>query len=285
MKRLPSSPTRSDPRASGLGRLRASVVAGSVALVTVATSSCQSSPSAHPGGAASAATAHTAEPPHPALLLQYLAITTGGAAPDAKLPLVIALHGLGGRPENFLTLFEEFPTRARIVAPHSKTKYGDGFEWFAPYGAISDESAPALGKAADEVAVFAEQAAARFPTLGKPIVTGFSQGGALSFAVAVRHPASIGASLPISGWLPPPLWPSDLPKDAPPIIAFHGTADQRVPLERDQSAVTALAKLGFHAELQVNEGVEHAIPPQVRDQVYAALTTACDDQRKKGPHP
>jgi phospholipase/carboxylesterase len=198
------------------------------------------------------------------------------------LPLIIALHGLGDRPEHFIDLFRDFPVQARVVAPHSRSPYGDGFAWFAPVGPMSDEAAPAMGSAADDVAHFAEEAARARPTLGKPIVTGFSQGGALSYAVAVRHADAVGVSVPISGWLPPPLWPRDLPHDAPPIFAFHGTADSRVPLERDRAGADALEKVGFKVQLRVSDGVEHAIPPSVRQLVFAALATACDEQRRAG---
>ena len=160
--------------------------------------------------------------------LPFVEATTAGAARDAALPLIVALHGLGDRPENFIGLFQDFPVAARVVAPHSRTPYGDGFERVPPSSPMSDESAPAMASAADDVARFIEEAARARPTLGKPIVTGFSQGGALSYTIAVRHAGSVAASVPISGWLPPPLWPHELPHDAPAIFAFHGTADARI---------------------------------------------------------
>jgi phospholipase/carboxylesterase len=298
MKRPPSSsPIR--PECALRGALGVSVVLASRSATVVFAGlgvsvavGCQASPSARAGGATSAAPSpvnasapkdtEASKPTHPALSLEYLEAMTGGAANGAAEPLIVALHGLGGSPGNFITLFEAFPVQARVIAPHSHTAFGDGFEWFAPYGAVSDESAPALGKAADDVAAFIDQAAKAVPTLGKPIVIGFSQGGALSFTVAVRHPSSVAASFPISGWLPPPLWPSALPSDPPPIFAFHGTADQRVPLERDQNAVTALKKLGFPVQLTVTEGVQHVITDEVRQKIYTALATKVDEQRRAG---
>lgn len=226
--------------------------------------------------------APASKPAHPALSLEYLEVLTGGATNGEAEPLIVALHGLGARPDNFIDLFDDFPAKARIIAPHSHTPFSDGFQWFAPYGATSDESAPGMSKAADEVGAFIDEAAKAFPTLGTPIVIGFSQGGALSYAIAVRHPTSVAASFPISGWLPPPLFPDALPAAAPAIFAFHGNADERVPLERDQSAVSALEKLGYHVTLKIANGVPHAIPPEVRKDVFAALATEVDAQRSKG---
>ncbi|HVW26319.1 MAG TPA: alpha/beta fold hydrolase [Polyangiaceae bacterium] len=250
-------------------------------LVAAVVSGCQSSPSARATTGSGAPAA--ARPAAPAKLsLDYVEVTTAGAARDAALPLVIALHGLGDRPEHFLGLFSDFPVAARVIAPHSATPFGDGFQWFAPYGATSDESAPGMAKAADDIARFAAEAARAHPTLGKPIVTGFSQGGALSYTVAARHADAIAASVPISGWLPPPLWPASLPQNAPPIFAFHGNADTRVPLDRDKSGADALQKLGYRVELKVSDGVEHVIPPAVREAVVAVLASACDEQRRAG---
>jgi len=278
-----------NPRPSSSSRLeaprrRSDGPALAVALFfgVIVAAGCQSSPSARSTSGSAAPARTVADAPPQALSLSYVEAITAGAARDAKLPLIVALHGLGDRPEHFVALFEDFPVPARVVAPHSGSPFGDGFAWFAPYGAMSDEAAPAIGKAADDVARFAGEAARARPTLGKPIVTGFSQGGALSYAVAVRHADAIAESVPISGWLPPPLWPPALPHDAPPISAFHGTADSRVPLERDRAGVEALQKLGFRVELRVSDGVDHAIPKAVKSLVFAALARACEEQQKAG---
>jgi phospholipase/carboxylesterase len=249
----------------------------------VASSGCQSSPSVRSTNASASPAPAATKPatPEPSSL-PFVEATTAGAGRDAPLPLIVALHGLGDRPENFIGLFGELPVQARVVAPHSHTPYGDGFAWFPPSSPMSDESAPAMAGAADDVARFAADTARARPTLGKPIVTGFSQGGALSYAVAVRHPDIVAVSVPISGWLPPPLWPSEAPHDAPLIFAFHGTADSRVPLERDRAGVDALQKAGFKVQFRTAENVEHSIPATTRQTVLALLGTACDEQRRKG---
>ena len=243
---------------------------------------CQSAPSAQSGSTAAPAAGHPAPLRHPSLSLDYVEVTTGGAGADEKLPLVVALHGLGDRPESFVLVFRTFPAKARVVAPHSRTAFSDGFQWFAPLGPMSDEAAPAMGKAADDVAAFTAEAAKAFPTAGKPIVFGFSQGGALGYSVAVRHPEAVAESVPVGGWLPPPLWPSKLPDVAPRVFAFHGSEDSRVPLERDRAGAEALRKLGFEIHFEVVDGVEHAIPPPLRDRVFDVLAKACDEQRAAG---
>src|SRR4051794_4871298 len=153
------------PRPSSSIRSRA----GGPWAAAVLVAACQASPGVRPSGAASASArpAPTVKKraDAPLLGLDYLEVMVGGAPPDDAAPMIVALHGLGDRPENFVAIFGEFRTRARVVAPHSHDAYGDGFAWFAPFGPTSDEAAPAMAKAADEVADFAEKAAKAWPTL------------------------------------------------------------------------------------------------------------------------
>jgi phospholipase/carboxylesterase len=260
---------------------------GLLACALALTCACDASPSAHtakappgagaPPGAAPGNTRATELPP---LGLGYVEVMTGGAHSADPAPLVIALHGLGDIPERFIGLFGTFPAAARIIAPRAGTRHGDGFSWFPPRGISLDLAAPDIAEAAGTVAAFAEALARRVPTLGKPIVMGFSQGGALSFAIAVRHPSSVSASFPVGAWLPTALWPTARPAHAPPILAFHGTADPRVPISLMRPAVARLEQLGYSIRLQEFEGVEHEIPAVVRAALFEALGAECERQRR-----
>src|SRR5262245_29161383 len=57
-----------------------------------------------------AATASTAAP---AKTVEFVELTTGGANPSETLPMIIAIHGLGDRPEAFSELFSGFDVKAR----------------------------------------------------------------------------------------------------------------------------------------------------------------------------
>jgi phospholipase/carboxylesterase len=61
------------------------------------------------------------------------------------------------------------------------------------------------------------------------VVTGFSQGAMLSYAVIARPEARVFAALPIAGLLPRELWPEARPIGGlmPGVYAFHGAADAR----------------------------------------------------------
>jgi phospholipase/carboxylesterase len=232
-----------------------------------ATRSPSAGPASTPPNAASA--------PVPFTAFEYVELATGGLAANARAPLIVAFHGLGDRPENFAGLFRNFPVPARVVLPHSATPHDSGFSWFDFRMGDPDFSAPFIAETADRLATFIAELGRRPTTLGKPIVTGFSQGGALSFALYARHPELIAAAYPLSGWLPPSLVPGARPAgDLPPLIAFHGTADPVVPIAHARTAVGALVALGFPATLREFEGVEHAVPEPVQAALYDALESS-----------
>jgi predicted esterase len=100
----------------------------------------------------------------------------------------------------------------------------------------------------------------------------------------VRHPGAVSAALPLSGWLPPLLWPSARSAGGPPILAFHGTDDDMVPLERARAGANRLMDLGYDVKLREFVGVGHAIPPPIRSELFAALAATCTRQSAAGAH-
>jgi phospholipase/carboxylesterase len=113
-------------------------------------------------------------------------------------------------------------------------------------------------------------------TRGRAVVTGFSQGGMLSFALALKHPEQVEYAVPISGYLPEPLWPATKPTGSsfPGIQALHGTADALVGYEADARAVAQLRKLGYEVQLATFENAPHAITPAMSTLVRRTLTQA-----------
>jgi len=198
--------------------------------------------------------------------LSFVERVTVGAAREARLPMIVAIHGLGDRPEAFMGVFDGFATPARIIALRAPERWGSGFAWFPFRPDDSVETrARGIDRAAARVVAAIQSLGARRPTRGKPIVTGFSQGGMLSFAIAAEHPELVKAAIPVSGVLPEPLFDSIRSgKDRPRIVALHGEADARVPLEPTRRGVQALVAGGFDARLETFPGVGHEIPPPVR---------------------
>ena len=214
--------------------------------------------------------------------LYYIELVTGGAAETAQLPLIIALHGLGDEPASFGGLFSGFEFPARFALMRAPDASGPGYSWFAFTGGDLEKPAAGIRKAADQVAFAARQIAREHPTRGLPIVTGFSQGGALSFAVAVLHPDEIGAAFPVGGWLPRELQPQKGTRNAargPKVVALHGEADGRIPAQAARDAVSSLERAGYAVELITFAGVGHGMPSDVRMQLHALLADALNAKR------
>ena len=217
--------------------------------------------------------------------IRYLERVTGGADTNERLPLVIAIHGLGDRPESFVRLFDRIDGRMRIIVPFGTTPHGDGFSWFPLARLDPQKLAEGTGRAADGLAAMLAEVERARPTRGRPIVTGFSQGGMLSFTLAVKHPERVGEALPLAGLLAPPLYPTTLPmgKVAPKVQAFHGDADSIVPMSGAKETVRALVAAGFSAELTTYPGVEHTVSGSMRGDWQKALEAAAQRAAASSP--
>jgi phospholipase/carboxylesterase len=210
--------------------------------------------------------------------LTYLEEIIGDASPTDDLPMLVLFHGRGDEPSRgWLPLAPPVPVR--VIMPQAPLPFGDGYSWFqiraleykGPNGA---ELGRQLAERADQVAAAIEVLRAERPTRGLPIAAGFSQGGMLSYTLAVRHPKVFRALMPIAGLLPETLWPKSLPAGAPPVLALHGTMDQLVPIDGAREAVRHLAKIGYSAQLREFEGVGHSITGPVLEAIHAWLGEA-----------
>jgi phospholipase/carboxylesterase len=184
---------------------------------------------------------------------------------DESAPLLVAIHGMGDRPERWIETYGVFPGRAHVVLPRAFDRYGDGFSWFTFRDGMTDaEFGTEVGAA--EARLWKAIAAVRGGR--KTLVTGFSQGGILSFAIASRHPTEIVRAFPVSGSCPGPLLPKG--KSAP-VTAFHGTEDRVLDLKWDRDAVRAFAEKGNDASLHEYPGVGHTITDEMRRDLWNAI--------------
>jgi len=225
------------------------------------------------GAPARPAAAARAEP------LPYKEIVTGGAAADAELPLIIALHGRGDTAEGFAGLFRELPARARVAILRPPRAWGDGQAWFLgahEHPETRPKIAAEMVVLADRVVATAEAIRAARPTRGRPVVMGFSQGGMLTWTIAVAHPRAFSAAFPVAGFLFPEVLEKKRVDVAamPPIAAFHGDADPVVSIEHDRRGVSLLEKRGVRVDFHVYPGVGHQLAPVLRNDLFAALARA-----------
>jgi len=192
-------------------------------------------------------------------------------------PVIIAMHGLGDHPTKFSQLTRGWADIATIVVPAAPTPYHDGFSWF-PVSGRKDTTQ--LAAAVAETARRVVQLVNARRNKGVPVVvTGFSQGGMLSFALATQHPQVIDGAVPVGGFLPKDLWPDKKPDRAPTIIALHGSDDPIIPVEAPLETIRHLDSLGWTAAIELYDGVGHSIPGPMRsdlDDTLSAMVRAAE---------
>ena len=211
--------------------------------------------------------------------MRYLEHMAGGARPDERVPMIVALHPMGGDPVDYLPLLQGYRRRARLILPYGHPK-GGKYTWFD--SVREDVAAPLVTREADRLATALAALVTARPTVGKPLVTGFSQGGIMTFALAVTHPDALEAAFPVGGLLPPSLYPSaplssrPRPAKLPPIAAFHGDSDLAVPTRGARASIAELRSAGYTAELREYAGVGHEITAEEEGDILERIGQAAD---------
>ncbi len=202
--------------------------------------------------------------------LRYLEVLTGGASEADALPLVIGLHGHGQSPKMFEQVFAGYTGKARFVMPFGPAAAGpNGFEWMP--GGISNpnrhaELAAAVPPVVARMSVWIADVVRTRPTIGKPVVTGFSQGATLTYGLALLHGEQFSMMCPMAGQVPVDLFTGvTAAGQRPEVHAVHGDLDPVVTFVDGQSTVEALHKLGYVADLKVEQGVAHQFGPGSAD--------------------
>ncbi|MEM1414090.1 MAG: dienelactone hydrolase family protein [Myxococcota bacterium] len=188
--------------------------------------------------------------------------TDADADPNATLPLVISFHGRTDQPRTPGQL-GSLPAR-RWVLPAGPDVDPPGFAWLprslTGLPKVEAEVTAALPGRVAALAGLIDALQETRPVAGKPIVTGFSQGGVMALSLAVLAPERIAAAIAIAAWFPEALLPAK-GGTRPPIQAIHGTADPVVPFAPLRALVPKLRALGHAVDWLELDGVGHDSGP------------------------
>lgn len=205
--------------------------------------------------------------------LAYVELLTGGAAADDTLPLIVALHGRGDTADGFARAFRDMPLPARVALLRAPIPEHDGDAWFTfqrtrTWEHVADD----LETLSDRVVATTDAIEAAHPSRGRPILTGFSQGAMIAYAMALRHPERFGALDPVSGALSTELLARHRPEPAqvPPIVAFHGTRDEIIPIDADRDAADVLGRHGIHVEVRPHDAT-HWLDGEMRADLWRTI--------------
>ncbi|HZG42876.1 MAG TPA: alpha/beta fold hydrolase [Longimicrobium sp.] len=197
--------------------------------------------------------------------------------PDAQdgAPLVVLLHGRGADRFDLLSLAPHLAPGAVVVtpeAPHSGTHwgYGPGWAWYRYMGGTTPE--PQSFEASQQaLSEFLVDIPSRLPVRTGPLVLGgFSQGGTMSLAYALRNPCTVPMVLNLSGFLAQHPTVSATPDTVHGTRFFwgHGTMDPAIPFEMAMEGRAALR--AAEAELEARDyAMGHGISPEEAADVKA----------------
>ncbi|WP_049621385.1 alpha/beta hydrolase [Frateuria defendens] len=173
---------------------------------------------------------------------------------------VIWLHGLGADGHDFAPIVPELVDPAwpalRFVFPHAPVRpvtINGGMPmraWFDILGfgpgVPQDEAGIRAAIAATEALIARERE--RGVPAGRILLAGFSQGGAIALATALRHAEPLAGAVGLSTFLP---LAGSLSAErsaanaAIPVFFAHGTQDPVIALARAEDSRAALAALGY----------------------------------------
>ena len=171
---------------------------------------------------------------------------------------VIWLHGLGADGHDFEPIVPELglDQPVRFVFPHAPVRpvtINQGMRMRAWYDILQFGPGPEdeAGVRASQKLVEAMIAAEKSRGIGKIVLAGFSQGGAIVLQTALRHGERLAGVLALSTYLPlhRTLEAERSPENRDvPIFMAHGQYDDIIPLQRAEQSRQLLERLGYKVQ-------------------------------------
>ena len=183
--------------------------------------------------------------------LKYWLYTPAGATAD--MPLIVYLHGIGGRGSNLdLVLDDAFPKLLRDGA------LGELPAYVVMPQLPAKKSWVNIKASLRELITHAQNTYQIDPN--KVSLTGFSLGGRGAYEVALAEPQLFSCVVPVSGRVTTSTANVNKLKDMP-VWAFVGTADDSVDPQLSIDFIAALEKVNAAAKITCFEGAAHLQVP------------------------
>lgn len=171
-------------------------------------------------------------------------------------PILIGLHGRGGRAEWLLKQWKRISTHNVIyIVPEAPYAFEHGFAWFRNQPYDSMRIAQDRNYSEELVEAVAMAALARFGG-GKAYLLGFSQGGNLTYHASLRYRDLFQGIITFGTYLDIRTLTPEKRKGAKGLKAFivHGKWDREIKFSDGQDAYQYLQYLGCHAKFRKTPG-------------------------------
>ncbi|MCE3232230.1 MAG: phospholipase [Rickettsiaceae bacterium] len=199
-------------------------------------------------------------------MTKLTALESKPSSGKAKL-LVIFLHGYGADGADLIELapyFAESLPDAHFVSPNApqRCEMGFGFQWFSLMDRSESAMLAGVKSAAPILNAFIDEKKKELGLEDKDVaLVGFSQGTMMSLYTALRREKQIGGVLGYSGALVAPHKLKDEIKSRPELCLIHGEADEVVPFEAFNEAMSVLQKQGIMVHGYSQPRLGHGIDP------------------------
>jgi phospholipase/carboxylesterase len=171
---------------------------------------------------------------------------------SGPFPTVLTLHGRGANAFDLLGLAPYLcGGKFLMICPQGplETPIGPqsvGYAWY-PMSNGGSPDVEAMLRSQEKLQDFLDQCLTRYPIDSKKLVMlGFSQGGVMSYSLALPSPARFAALAVLSSWLPTELLAKLRVTDAVqslPTLVQHGAEDPMIQVDRARASVESLREL------------------------------------------
>lgn len=193
-------------------------------------------------------------------------------------PVAVLLHGRGADEGDLLGLAPELPDDLIVVTPRAPFEgrewgYGMGWAWYR-YVAEDRVVPETLERSLGEIEELLDELPGILEIEPGPVgLGGFSQGGTVSLAYALRHPATLAFVVNMSGFLVdgPAIEVTSESVAGTPVFWGHGLHDPAIPHRLAEKGRTKLNEAG--ADLTARDyPMGHGVSPEELREISGWLT-------------
>jgi phospholipase/carboxylesterase len=174
-------------------------------------------------------------------------------AGDGPFPTILSLHGWGASAHDLLGLAPLLHGgNALVLCPQGPVSFpvgggAHGYGWFPLVPGTAPDPG-AFRRGVEALWEFLDQGLERYPIdRERLVVMGFSQGGAMAYALALEHPERFAGAAALSSWLPANLAeqiPHQSGHEGFPVLILHGTRDTMLEIHKARESRDNLRAFG-----------------------------------------